>query len=102
MWECEIEKDKIIVLDEVEKICSKFGMDPYSSISEGTLIITCRETKAELVVENLKKKNIHSSIVGDVIPEEKGILLVEKGWEKHLEHPRIDPFWVAFDKALKQ
>jgi hydrogenase expression/formation protein HypE len=97
-----IEKDKIIVLDEVEKICSKFDMDPYSSISEGTLIITCKEAKASLVVEKLKNKNIRSSIVGDVIPEKKGILLVEKNRERHLEHPRVDPFWIAFNKALSQ
>lgn len=95
-----IEKNKIIVLDEVEKICSRFEMDPYSSISEGTLIITCKEAKAELVVEKLKNKSIPSSIVGDVIPEEKGILLVENNREKLLEHPRVDPFWIAFDKAL--
>lgn len=97
-----IEKDKIIVLDEVEKICSKFDMEPYSSISEGTLIITCKEAKAELVVKKLKDKNIPSSIVGDVIPEEKGILLVENNRERLLEHPRIDPFWIAFNKALAQ
>ena len=97
-----IEKDKIIVLDEVEKICSKFDMDPYSSISEGTLIVTCKEAKAELVVKKLKDKNIPSSIVGDVIPEEKGILLVDNNREKLLEHPRIDPFWIAFNKALTQ
>jgi hydrogenase expression/formation protein HypE len=97
-----IEKDRIIVSDEVEKICSKFDMNPYSSISEGTLIIACKEAKAELVIEKLKNKNIPCSIVGDVIPEEKGILLVEKGRERLLEHPRIDPFWIAFDKTLAQ
>jgi hydrogenase maturation factor len=97
-----IQKDEIIVLDEVDKICSKFGMDPYSSISEGTLIITCKEEKAEQVVTKLKEKNIASSVVGEVIPEEKGILLVEGNRERHLEHPRIDPFWIAFDKALSE
>jgi hydrogenase expression/formation protein HypE len=96
-----IEKDKIIVSDEVDKICSKFGMDPYSSISEGTLIITCKEDKCERVVEKLKEKNIASSVVGEVIPEEKGILLVEGKQEKRLEHPRVDPFWSAFEKALR-
>lgn len=97
-----IEKEKIIVLDEVDKICSKFSMDPYSSISEGTLIITCKEKKAEEVVKRLKEKDIASSIVGEVIPEKKGILLVEGGRERHLEHPRVDPFWIAFDKALRE
>lgn len=96
-----IKKDAIIVSDEVEKICSKFGMDPYSSISEGTLIITCKEEKAEQVVGRLKEKNIASSIVGEVVPEERGILLVDGARERHLEHPRVDPFWMAFDRTLR-
>jgi len=95
-----IEKDKIIVLPEVEKICQKFEMDPYSSISEGTLIITCRPQKAELVVNKLKARKIPSSIVGEVIPSRKGIILKEGSKERKLEHPRVDPFWIAFAKAL--
>jgi len=97
-----IEKEKIIVLDEVEKICSKFEMDPYSSISEGTLIITCKEKKVDLLLKKLAQKKIPASIVGEVIPQNKGIILVEQGREKSLEHPRVDPFWQAFAKALEE
>jgi hydrogenase maturation factor len=98
----EVEKEKIIVLDEVEKICSKFGMDPYSSISEGTLIITCKEKKVDLLLKKLSQKKIPASVVGEVISEGKGIILVEKGRERNLEHPRVDPFWPAFAKALEE
>jgi len=97
-----IEKEKIIVLDEVQKICEMFGMDPYSSISEGTLIITCKEKKADLIIQKLKEKKIPATVVGDVIEENKGIILVESGKEKKLEHPRVDPFWSAFAKALEE
>jgi hydrogenase maturation factor len=97
-----IEKDRIIVSDEVDKICTKFGMDPYSSISEGTLIITCKEEKSEQVVTKLKEKNIASSVVGEVIPQNKGVLLVEGNRERRLEHPRVDPFWGAFEKTLRE
>ncbi len=97
-----IEKEKIIVLDEVEKICSKFGMDPYSSISEGTLIITCKEKKVEQLLKRLAQKKIAASVVGEVIPEDKGIILVEKGREKPLDHPRVDPFWPAFARAIEE
>ena len=95
-----IVKEKIIVLPEVEKICEKFEMDPYSSISEGSLIITCRPDKSEQVVKKLKARKILSSIVGEVIPQKKGIILKEGSLEKRLEHPRVDPFWIAFAKAL--
>lgn len=97
-----IEKEKIIILDEVEKICSKFGMDPYSSISEGTLIITCKEKKVEPLLKRLAQKKIPASVVGEVIPESKGIILVEKGREKPLDHPRVDPFWPAFARAIEE
>lgn len=97
-----IQKDKIILSDEVDKICSKFGMDPYSSISEGTLIITCKENKAEKILQKLKEKEIEATLVGEVIPEEKGIILVDNNKEKSLEHPKVDPFWGAFAKALEK
>jgi hydrogenase maturation factor len=97
-----IDKDRIIVSDEVDKICTKFSMDPYSSISEGTLIITCKEEKSEQVVTKLKEKDIASSVVGEVVPQGKGILLVEGNRESRLEHPRIDPFWAAFEKTLRE
>jgi hydrogenase expression/formation protein HypE len=97
-----IEKDRIIILDEVEKICAKFGMDPYSSISEGTLIITCKEKKVDLLLKKLAQKKIPASVVGEVIPQSKGIVLVEAGRERPLEHPRVDPFWPAFARALEE
>lgn len=97
-----VEKEKIIILDEVEKICSRFGMDLYSSISEGTLIITCKEKKVDLLLKRLARKNIPASVVGEVIPESKGIVLVEQGKERPLEHPRVDPFWPAFARALEE
>jgi len=97
-----VEKERIVVDDCVTKICQYFGIDPYASISEGTLIIACREHKAQKVVENLAKKGIASSIVGELINSEHGMILVEKGKERKLEHPVVDPFWKAFYDALKK
>ena len=48
----------------------------------------------------LADKGIRASIVGELIPKEKGMMLVEKGRERPLEHPRVDPFWKAFYEAL--
>jgi hydrogenase maturation factor len=97
-----IEKEKIIVLDEVEKICHHFGMDPYSSISEGTLIITCRPGRVDRLLKKLAQKSIPASVVGEIIPRSRGIVLVEGGKERPLEHPRVDPFWPAFARALRE
>ena len=44
-----VEKERIVVEKCVPEICKYFGIDPYASISEGTLIMSCREHKAEEV-----------------------------------------------------
>jgi len=97
-----VEKEQIVVEDCITEICSYFSIDPYASISEGTLIIACRQHKAQKVVEALSQKGIKSSIVGELTEPEKGMVLVTKGREEKLEHPIVDPFWRAFYDALEK
>ena len=73
----------------------------YAAISEGTLILTCKEAKAEAVVAALAQKNIAAAIVGELTAADRGMVLVEGGREKPLEHPIVDPFWRAFYGALE-
>jgi len=96
-----VEKERIVVEDCVTEICRYFGIDPYASISEGTLIIACKEHKAEKVVKALSRKGIKASIVGELVNSKQGMILVEKGKERKLKHPVVDPFWQAFYDALK-
>ena len=97
-----IEKEKIIVEEGVAEVCRFFGIDSFASISEGTLIIACKAHKAAAVVKALSGKGIKSSVVGELTPPAKGMVLVEKGREKKLEHPIVDPFWRAFYGALEK
>ncbi|OIP28190.1 MAG: AIR synthase [Chloroflexi bacterium CG_4_10_14_0_8_um_filter_46_9] len=98
----QIEKERIVMEDCVQEICEVFGIDPYVSISEGTLIIACREHKAPEVVKALSQKGIKSSVVGELTKPEEGMVLIERGKEKRLKHPIVDPFWKAFYSALKK
>lgn len=93
-------KEKIVVDDCVAQVCGYFGIDPYASISEGTLIIACREHKADVVVETLSQKAIDSSVVGELVDSRQGMTLIEGGRERRLEHPVVDPFWKAFYDAM--
>ncbi|MGB7970363.1 MAG: AIR synthase family protein [Candidatus Deferrimicrobiaceae bacterium] len=94
-----IDKEKIIVQDAVRKVCDLFGIDPFSSISEGTLILTCRAHKAQEVVRRLGDKGIPATMVGEIVDRQRGMRVFEKGISHELVHPRVDPFWAAFGKA---
>ena len=91
----EVEVAAIPVQDDIGKICRHFDMDPYTSISEGTLLVTCRPAKAADV---LADKGIPTAQVG-TCSATQGVRLHEAGRSRKLEHPRIDPFWEAFARA---
>jgi hydrogenase expression/formation protein HypE len=95
-----VELEKIVVEDTVIEICNHFNIDPYASISEGTLIILCRPHKADAVVEVLTAKGIRSSIAGEMTEPSRGMVLIKEGEETELKHPVVDPFWRAFYNAL--
>jgi hydrogenase expression/formation protein HypE len=96
-----VEKGEIIVDERVKKVCALFDIDPYSSISEGTLIVTCRPGKANEVSRRLNDKGIRTTTVGEVVDASKGTTYFEDGRAHPLEHPKVDPFWAAFGKAAE-
>lgn len=91
-------KEAIPVLPGVTEICELFGIDPYKSISEGTLIILCRPKRADAVLTALRRKRIPAAVVGEVTKKE--MTIVTNGREEPLTHPVVDPFWQAFYRAL--
>lgn len=97
-----VQKERIVVEDGVKEICGFWGIDPYAAISEGTLIIACREHKAEEVVSALSRRGISASIAGDLTEPDKGMVLVSDVTEGMLRHPLVDPFWQAFYDSLEK
>ena len=98
----EIILKNIIIQDVIKKTCECFDINPYKAISEGTLIATVEPEKAEAVIKALKKENIPASIIGEVLPKDKGIVIIDGDKKYQLEHPRIDPFWIRFEEYLKK
>jgi hydrogenase maturation factor len=93
-----IELDAIPVREEVRAVCDHVGIDPYTSISEGTLIATVVADRADAFVRALGAAGIDGAIVGEVTRAADGVLLVTGGGDLPLEHPGVDPFWDAFGR----
>jgi len=97
-----LDREAVILQPHVKTICEHFDIDPYISISEGTLLITVRPHKAGEVVARLGDEGIPATEVGEVLDASAGVRVVEGGRERELIHPRVDPFWAAFGKAASQ
>jgi hydrogenase expression/formation protein HypE len=91
-----LDRAAIPVRPEVREVCAHVGMDPYTSISEGTLIATVVPDRANAFVAALADAEVQAAIVGEVTPAADGTILVTEDGEQPLEHPGLDPFWGAF------
>jgi len=95
-----VDGDAILVRPETREICDLFGVDPYTTSSEGTLLLTCRPYKAAAVIDRLGNAGIDACRVGEITPAGEGIRVAHAGRERELKAPEIDPFWPAYRRAL--
>ncbi len=97
-----IDIDKIVTQDVIMKTCDHFKIDPFTSISEGTLIAIVDPKQALELVAEFKRNNIISSIVGEVMPSSSGIKIIKQGKTSILEHPKVDPYWGLMEKLINE
>jgi hydrogenase expression/formation protein HypE len=93
-----IQLDAIPIRPEVRAVCEEADMDPYTSISEGTLIATVVPERAEAFVHALAADGIDAAVVGEVTPAAEGSVLATDEGDRPLEQPGLDPFWGAFGR----
>ena len=98
-----VDLDAIPVRPEVRAVCDHVGIDPYASISEGTLIATVAPARVDAFVAALGSSGIEAAVVGEVVDAATERVLATSSGDRPLEHPGVDPFWEAFGRwALEE
>ena len=97
-----IQFESIPIRPEVRAVSDHLGIDPYTSISEGTLIATVRPDHAPGFLGALREEGIEAADVGEITEAEGGAVVVVDGEERPLEHPGLDPFWEAFGRWAEE
>jgi hydrogenase maturation factor len=94
-------EDKMIVASETTAICEALGLDSLKAISSGTLIIACESKKAKKIIERLRREGIQASIVGKILPKNKGVYIVRKNGSKLdlSKQPVKEELWRVFKKS---
>ncbi|MFH1688843.1 MAG: AIR synthase family protein [Candidatus Eisenbacteria bacterium] len=95
-----VEKRSIVTQDAVLKTCEVFDIDPYKSISEGTLVAAVKPDRAEEILAALDDAGIPASIVGELTEPGTGVVVTDESGQHPLVHPEIDPFWGKFEEYL--
>jgi hydrogenase maturation factor len=93
----DVERDAIPVLDGVRATCAAFEIDPWISISEGTLLLTVEAGGAGDVLDALERERVPAAIVGEA-GEGEGVYFDGEP----VERPERDPFWAAFEEGMAE
>jgi hydrogenase expression/formation protein HypE len=93
----DVERERIPVQPGVLAACEFFDIDPWASISEGTLLATVRPEGVDDVLAALEAAGIPAADVGEV-REGEGVYVDGE----RTEHPGVDPFWAAFEEFTER
>jgi len=95
-----IDEEKIVIPEEIAKVCDYFSIDPLISISEGTLVITAEKAKAPKLISELERNGIPAYEIGEITEGERVFVRKDKREEK-LVPVKVDPFWQAYFSTLQ-
>jgi hydrogenase expression/formation protein HypE len=99
-----IERARIPISAETRAACEAFGgIDPYWTLSEGTLIATVRPAFAAAALASLAGDDIEAADVGEVVAGTGALWLTESdGRIAKLVEPEPDPYWAAYERAVRE
>jgi len=98
-----VDTDSIHVSRETREVCALFGLDPLVSLSEGTLLITCRPDAVGEVVATLRRSRVACFAIGRVGESGEGLRISSKGGRpKPFVPPEGDRYWEEYAAAARR
>jgi hydrogenase maturation factor len=98
----EVDLSEVIVTEEAKQVCELFKISPYSTLSEGTLILTVKPEKSSAVQQALDLKGIKNTVIGKITDAQQSRSIISEGKREPLEKPASDPYWKAYWKAYHE
>jgi len=97
-----VDLDDIRVSDETRELCKFFGIDPFVSLSEGSLILATKTFATDKIISRLASKGIPSQAIGKLSSKFKGCKGVTTRGTRILRYPSADPYWKAYSRGIER
>lgn len=98
-----IERAHIPLAPEVRVACEVFGVDPYTTVAEGALLVTAKAAQTDAVLAALREDGIVAANIGEVMKGKGRVWLAEpQGGVTTLDEPAPDPYWAAYARAVRE
>lgn len=94
-----VDQDRIFVSKEARAVCSAFGIDPLTSLSEGTLLLTCHPQSVGKLRARIRRSSIAVYEIGSV-RDGAGLLVSKSHGRPRRVQPPADGYWKAYNRSI--
>ncbi len=84
----KVNLDGIPIFAETRKICNLLGIHPLGLIGSGSLLICCRKTACQELMDSIRQSGIDVGCIGEVVERGQGIRAVSGGRE--IDWPKFE------------
>ena len=95
-----VETGKIHVEADCSAICRAFRIDPLTTVSEGSLLLTCHQSRADELRDKLARNRIPAHQIGRV-ERGKGLWVKDASGRKRKAAPGADRYWSAYERSVR-
>lgn len=95
----KIFKSAVPISEETSSLCRLFEIDPYWSLGEGALVMTCSSKYASSLVSKLERSGVKSAIIGEILERSEGVFVSQENQNIPIIRPPSDPYWNAYYSA---
>jgi hydrogenase maturation factor len=74
-----IERARVPLVPEGERLCAAFGLDPLGTIASGALLLTAAPAAAAEILDAWRSMGVAGAEIGRVTAAAEGVMLVEDG-----------------------
>ena len=93
----EIEEEKITILPESIIFSKMFNLNPYNTISSGSLLIAVNQEDSSDLIDLLRKNKINAEQIGNFVSNNKGLRVKKKDGKIHpLKYSETDEITKIF------
>lgn len=83
-------KDKVPVLPETLAFSRALEFDPFALIASGALLVVAAPRSVPRLLQAYARRRIPATVIGEIWPKKEGLVVVERGRERHLRVPKQD------------
>ena len=72
--------------NETNEICKLFNIDPYITLGEGAMLVTCMPENTVEVLEAIHRKGTEAEVIGQLVDKRRGVVCVSRSGETVLQN----------------